>query len=90
MNRREQGLKNLELARHFLRGIVRDPRTLGVIPNGASVVLMPTDDEELASANAAMARSISGEVVELAVGGTPSPEGRPETAPPAFHAVELT
>ena len=90
MNRREQGMKNLELARHFLRGIVRNPSTLKAIPDGATVVLMPTDDEELVAANAAMARNVDGQVAVVRVESDPAPEGRPAPAPPTPHAVGLT
>lgn len=77
MNRREQGIRNLELARRFLRGIVRDPSMLKAIPDGATVVLMPTGDEELLAANAAMARNLGDEVIGVTVEGTPAPEGQP-------------
>ena len=43
--------KNLELTRRFMRAIFDDPAILDTIPDGASVILIPDDDPELAEAN---------------------------------------
>lgn len=85
MNRREQGMRNLELARHFLRGIVRAPTGLEGIPDGATVVLMPSDDDELAAANVEMAQDIGGEVVHIVVDERSPREG--EATNPAAPVV---
>ena len=67
MNRREQGIKNLELTRPFLRSIIRDPNMLTNIPDGATVVAMPANDEDLFAANLKMASSLEGDVVMVTV-----------------------
>ena len=90
MERREQGIKNLELARHALRGILRDPKILDTIPDGATVVLMPSGDDELAAANAAMAKDIGGEVVGILVDEVPAREGEAAScAPPVVGPVHI-
>jgi hypothetical protein len=51
MNRDEQVLKNLDLVESFLHDIIDTPSILGGLPDGTTLVLVPSDDKELADAN---------------------------------------
>ncbi len=58
MNNDEQVSKNLELVGRFFEHLLDHPSELDAQPGGLTVILVPDDDEELAEANLAMARSL--------------------------------
>ena len=80
----EQTTKNLALLGRFLREALEEPAILDRIPDGATVVLMPPDDPELAQRNLAlMARQMeAGKNVVLQHVGVPPPDA------PAWRANE--
>ena len=51
----KQTTKNIALAGRFLRQMLDDPSVARDIADGATVVLIPTDDPELAAANRRLA-----------------------------------
>jgi hypothetical protein len=58
MNRDEQVAKNLELAERYLHGLLDHPAELEKERDPQSIVLIPADDPELATANSEMARRV--------------------------------
>jgi hypothetical protein len=58
MNREEQGTRNLELAGRLLERLLDDPARLPAEP-GATLLLIPRDDSELAEANLDLAARIA-------------------------------
>jgi len=58
MNRDEQVLKNLDRVEGFLHDIIDQPKLLGNIRDGSTIVLVPGDDRELGDANMAVAREM--------------------------------
>ncbi len=51
----QQTTKNIALAGRFLRQMLDDPSAASDIADGATIVLIPTDDPELAAANRRLA-----------------------------------
>ena len=52
------GTRNAELAFDLLQSQMANPELLNEIPNGATVVLIPQDDPELAEYNFGVARTL--------------------------------
>ncbi len=52
------GTRNAELAFDLLQAQLANPELLNEIPNGATVVLIPEDDPELAEYNFGVARTL--------------------------------
>jgi hypothetical protein len=58
VDRNEQAKRNLDLAGGFLADLLENPSKLEEIPDGASIVLIPADDQELADANLQMVKEL--------------------------------
>lgn len=58
MNRDEQVLRNLDLVESFLHEIIDAPEMLDGIPDRTNMILMPSEDEELADANMKSAQAL--------------------------------
>ena len=56
----EQTTKNIKLAGRFLREVLANPDLLAQVPQDASVVILPSDDPELAEYN----RSLAARLIE--------------------------
>ncbi len=54
--------RNLELAEGHLLQVLEHPEILDHIPDGAHVILLPTDDPELFEANLEMANQLAREM----------------------------
>ena len=58
MKREEQVRRNLELTGDFLAHLLDHPDELDALPDGVHVVLIPSDDPELVTANFELARTL--------------------------------
>ena len=71
--------KNLDLHTEWMRYLLEHPEAMDQVPEGAQVVILATDDPELARENskiltAAQARHLPVVVVRLATPKPPSPQ----------------
>jgi hypothetical protein len=80
----EQTSKNFALARQFLAEMLDDPAQFDAVPEASRVILIPSDDDELAGMNVALAvqEMFRGNAVTLQRVGGPSPEAE------AWRAVD--
>jgi hypothetical protein len=66
--------KNLDLHAEWMRYLFEHPEAMDQIPEGAQVVILPTDDPELAQENAKTLRAAQAQGVPIVVVHLTSPK----------------